>query len=985
MVWFKRHKNGSSEPSTGSDIVTALQPVIDQNGVITPPKNPKLKEKFLRSLRAYELDEQSSNNVLATIDAILEIEPSSAAWILKTLTDKKVKGTLILDAFNELEQRIKTVSDTSEDTSPVLRSTLHNSTDDDTGIKEDAVSDEDTLVDPELLENDEAKLINTLAEPSSEPSTVVFTPMELAQQHVVKAEGDTLNDRYEITECIGSGVMSRVYKAVDRNKLEADDPNPTVAIKIFNQKISFNEDWLHVLQREAEKCQGLFHPNIVEVFDFGHDGSTVYMVMEYLTGQSLGTKIQNLGFKAMAPNEAQHIINEIGSALSFAHLHGVVHCDLKPANVIVNYLGEVKVINFALAQALQYVEEPLADAQFQGTNTPIYASPEMLEHKELDPRDDIFSLACTAYQLITGRHPFNRMRATEARDIGVRVRRPKKLPEPQWIALRDALCFERDKRTSTIAGFLETFNSRALPRHSIIAVSAGVVALAVIGFLVANKYFISGSEDFDESLLAPAPSVHTEAKPVQQSAQHQPVSEASRLTTERLSEAMSPAPLNPVTQAQALKSPTAPEPPSERLQPERQLRAEQSDEVRLQSTEGADPGFGAEEHKPKSASQAVSQQKAMGEVSSSFATAPLDPDLNPQQGYDQTARSKQNPIDTEITSTVQRLQAHSAAVTHAEETENTNNVTEFSSIASVTQTDPGRDEIDPRDSSMVQEPNETLDAVFGDRRDTLEEQAQKSLVHGEQVLFRSAQRGDVQKIESLTQSGVPLNTRDRRSGATAIIIASRHGHTAVVKALLDAGADARVRDNQNMTALLWATEGGHSDVVDLLSHSVVDKEVRNAAGETALTAAAWYGYDDIVTSLLANGADVDARNNDGWSALINASINGHVTTARELLVAGANPNLTSNDGKTALMAAAWNGHTAIVKLLCANKSIVNKANADGWTALMNAAWNGHREIVKVLVENGADVRLVNATDQTAAVLAASQGHRDIARLLKHAR
>jgi hypothetical protein len=135
----------------------------------------------------------------------------------------------------------------------------------------------------------------------------------------IKGVGDVLNGRFVLEERIGSGGMSTVYKALDRRKLEADDRNPYVAVKVLNVEFRSHPQSLIALQREAKKSQSLAHPNIVRVYDFDRDGSTVYMTMEYLSGKSLAQIFRARDFKGMSQEEAMPILEQIAAALKFAH------------------------------------------------------------------------------------------------------------------------------------------------------------------------------------------------------------------------------------------------------------------------------------------------------------------------------------------------------------------------------------------------------------------------------------------------------------------------------------------------------------------------------------------------------------------------------------------------------------------------------------------------------------------------------------------
>jgi eukaryotic-like serine/threonine-protein kinase len=298
--------------------------------------------------------------------------------------------------------------------------------------------------------------------PSSSPSgTIGATIAHGASSDQVKGTGDTLNNRFVLEECLGIGGMGTVYKALDLRKLEASDRKPYVAIKVLNVQFRGNPKSLIALQREARKAQVLAHRNIVTVYDFDRDGAIVYLTMEYLSGKPLSQILRTPDFHGMPVSAALPIVRGMSAALAYAHERGFVHCDFKPANVFLTEHGEVKVIDFGIARVFQRSEEEndatVFDPGSLGALTPAYASPEMLEHLEPDPRDDIYALGCITYELLTGRHPFERMSATQARAAHRQPQRPDQLNTRQWRALRAALSFDRATRMPTVARFVEEF------------------------------------------------------------------------------------------------------------------------------------------------------------------------------------------------------------------------------------------------------------------------------------------------------------------------------------------------------------------------------------------------------------------------------------------------------------------------------------------------------------------------------------------------
>src|SRR5262249_41367216 len=121
---------------------------------------------------------------------------------------------------------------------------------------------------------------------------------------------------------------------------------------LLNEAFAQHPDAFVALQREARKCQSLAHPNIVTVYDFDRDGPFIYMTMEYLVGSPLKNIIKSHDLKQMATDQILRMIEMIGAALSYAHENGIVHSDLKPANIFVTKSGRVKVIDFGIARAV---------------------------------------------------------------------------------------------------------------------------------------------------------------------------------------------------------------------------------------------------------------------------------------------------------------------------------------------------------------------------------------------------------------------------------------------------------------------------------------------------------------------------------------------------------------------------------------------------------------------------------------------------------
>ncbi|HET7130857.1 MAG TPA: serine/threonine-protein kinase, partial [Gammaproteobacteria bacterium] len=297
--------------------------------------------------------------------------------------------------------------------------------------------------------------------------------------------GSVLKGRFVLENVVGRGGMGVVFRAKDLRKEEAQDRDPYVAIKILNDEFRRHPESLKALQREARKSQQLAHPNIVSVFDFDRDGGTVYMTMEYLEGESLDRIIKNPKFEGMALTEAYPLIRGLGSALSYAHDKGIVHSDFKPGNCFVTKTG-IKVFDFGIAQAAKIKgelkgEETKFDAGTLGALTPAYASCEMIDGEAPDTRDDIYALGCVVYEMLTGKHPFGKKSAADAREQKLLPLPIKRLTRRQWRAIEKSLAFKRADRCGSVWELVDGLAKRQLFTAPRIAVGAAAVVVLGVG------------------------------------------------------------------------------------------------------------------------------------------------------------------------------------------------------------------------------------------------------------------------------------------------------------------------------------------------------------------------------------------------------------------------------------------------------------------------------------------------------------------------
>lgn len=405
------------------------------------------------TLRQFQSGTLGQAELFARVDRLLASTPERVSSLLKTLNDAHRRAPLPAEVYGEVERRIAQAIEARQ---------------------RQRVGDEETYVQTKPLQ------------PPTQPAGIAGPPGAAVER--MKGVGDTLNGRFVLEECVGFGGMGTVYKALDLRKLEASDRHPYIAIKVLNVQFQGHPKSLIALQREARKAQTLAHPNIVAVYDFDRDGPMVYITMEYLQGKSLSQMLRATDFHVLPFDEAMKIVSGMGRALAYAHERGFVHCDFKPANVILTETGGVKVIDFGIARVFQKAEEDsdvtVFDPGSLGALTPAYASPEMLENREPDPRDDIYALGCITYELLTGRHPFNRLSALQARDAGLRPQRPPGLGHRQWRALRNALALRRELRTTTVNGFLKEIGARDARRRQPLLIGAGTALAAAAAALV---------------------------------------------------------------------------------------------------------------------------------------------------------------------------------------------------------------------------------------------------------------------------------------------------------------------------------------------------------------------------------------------------------------------------------------------------------------------------------------------------------------------
>ena len=212
-------------------------------------------------------------------------------------------------------------------------------------------------------------------------------------------EGTTLG-RYRVLARLGRGGMADVYKGFQPSL------DRYVAIKVLHPSMVDDKEFVGRFQREAKSVAALRHPNIIQVFDYDSQGDTYYMVMEYIDGPTLKAALEEVHRRReQVPLEvALRIVSDVGGALSYAHEAGVVHRDVKPANILLDRSGRIILTDFGVAKILTGTKVTVTGTVL---GTPAYMSPEQGMGEHGDSRSDIYSLGVVLYELATGRLPFD--------------------------------------------------------------------------------------------------------------------------------------------------------------------------------------------------------------------------------------------------------------------------------------------------------------------------------------------------------------------------------------------------------------------------------------------------------------------------------------------------------------------------------------------------------------------------------------------------
>jgi serine/threonine-protein kinase len=376
--------------------------------------------------------------------------------------------------------------------------------------------------------------------------------------------------RYALKTVLGQGGLGTVYAAWDPLL------SRTVAVKTLHIDAdpSARESLDALFLNEARAAAGLSHPHIVTVFDAGPSESGVYIAMERLQGQDLRHLLQQ-GVRP-SPIESVQVVRRVADALAYAHRKGVVHCDIKPANIFMVGRMHPKVLDFGIARIAHREASPLLDGVVAGS--PYYLAPEQIDGRSVDRRSDVYSLGVVLYELLAGKRPFDGkslddiQRAVKAGDFQPAHRASSRVPLGLSVIASRAMAHDPDQRfpsarhlSMELRHWLESAEARALlngsrapspePLSQRLLRFAGPVAGITALVLACTLWWVK-SPNAKEARVAAEPAAASAPVAQEQSPDAEPVAQAATTTV-----ALAPVPASPSAPAPIATASTA-APPS---------------------------------------------------------------------------------------------------------------------------------------------------------------------------------------------------------------------------------------------------------------------------------------------------------------------------------------------------------------------------------------------------------------------------------------
>ncbi|HWN07462.1 MAG TPA: protein kinase [Steroidobacteraceae bacterium] len=335
---------------------------------------------------------------------------------------------------------------------------------------------------PDFTEDLADEVTSELAPGAKSPrrSTVASQPApDASGDETAATDGATttganlLRGRYLLETQIGNGGTATVHRAVDLRR-----DGRRVAIKLLRPELRERPQSVARLQREFRQTQAVAHPNVVRFHDLDCDGDAWFIVMELLSGETLGPHLRRVAPAGLPVTEALRIAVAVGDALAHAHARGVTHGDVKPDNIFLTGAGDVRLFDFGVApESAGHGPGGGAGVPVAAAATRLYAGPDVLAGETPAPRDDVFSLGCVIHEMVAGRHPYGRQSADRVRDSSVVPERLGSLGQARASAVSSALSLARAARP-TMAEFVRSLRAGDAPRSKPAPAKFDVAAVA---------------------------------------------------------------------------------------------------------------------------------------------------------------------------------------------------------------------------------------------------------------------------------------------------------------------------------------------------------------------------------------------------------------------------------------------------------------------------------------------------------------------------
>jgi ankyrin repeat protein len=732
---------------------------------------------------------------------------------------------------------------------------------------------------------------------------------------------------YQILGELGHGGMGVVY--------HGRDPaiGRPVAIKIIRLDPGATaEQGAELRQRliqEASSAGQLSHPGIVTIYQLGEEGSDVFVVMEFVKGDSLH---QILGEKIpLDRSRGLDMLRQIADALDYAHRSGIVHRDVKPANILVREDGCIKVADFGLAKMIQDHTRSLTAAGVS-LGSPAYMSPEQVRAEQIDGRSDQFSLAIVAFQMFTGRLPFVgdtahavMFQIVSADPLTVQDACGH-LPPGMTAALAKGLAKNADGRYPTCAAFV-----RELAEHAAASTAASEASTVKIAALPPAQ-----------AAVPPQAAAVPQSKPpwllivilllvVLLAAGGYWLNRSKRGAASG-------------STAGTSATPVKPDPPLIKAIEEGRM-----DDVRSLIAKGADVNDTTQN------GLTALMQAAMGSAYLPDNAAVVKMLLEKKARVDAQDKRGQTALHHAI------AEGKPDAANVLLDAKANLNIKDAAGMTPLL--------------AAIEYGRSPILKTLLDRGADIE----IADVNGTTPLMRASEGtaympNNAPFVQALLDKGAKIETQDNQ-GRTALNRAVIEGKIDAARMLLDKKANVNVRANNGATPLFNAVTYGHQPIVQLLIERGADVDQADSAANTPLQVAAEGGAYlpnnvPVMTVLINAKAKIDVQDGRGRSALYRAAAEGKEDAVRLLLEKKADVNLKANDGSTPLLEAVTYNKLAAATVLLDHGADANMADAGGNTPLMAVAEGSYypksqAEMINLLLHHGAKMELTNGRGQTA--------------------